>query len=111
MRHRDGGRDHIIRITAIEGNSGDLQRHRAAEEISVAAVVAFTAMSAMPAHADALARLPLSDARAHGIHHADEFVPGHARIFDAWPMTFLHQRIAVANAARLDFDPHPAGGG
>src|SRR5439155_6289108 len=36
---------------------------------------------------------------------------GHAGIVQAGPMTFLHQRIAVTDAAGLDFDPHPAGGG
>ena len=87
------------------------RRHRAAEEIAVAAGIAQTAMSAVPAHAHALAGFPLRHARAHGIHHAHDFMAGHTRILDARPVAFLHQRIAVADAAGLDFDPHLAGGG
>jgi hypothetical protein len=36
---------------------------------------------------------------------------GYARILQARPVAFLHQRIAVADAAGLDFNPHPPGGG
>ena len=38
-------------------------------------------------------------------------MPGHARILQSRPMALLRQRIAVANAAGLHFDPHPAGAG
>jgi hypothetical protein len=66
-------------------------------------------MPAVPANADALSRLVLGDACAHGIHETHDFVAGHARILDSRPVTFLGQRIAVTNAAGLDFDPHLTG--
>ncbi len=67
------------------------------------------AMTAMPADACALGGFPLRNTRAHGIHDPDDFMAGNARILQARPMAFLDQRIAVANAAGLDFNPHPAG--
>jgi len=67
------------------------------------------AMTAMPADAHALARFPLPSTRTHSIHDPDHFMAGHARILQARPVAFLHQRIAVADATGLDFDPHPAG--
>jgi len=67
------------------------------------------AMTAMPAHADALARFPLRTAGADGIHDPDDFMAGNARILQAGPMAFLDQGIAVADATGLDFDPHLAG--
>jgi hypothetical protein len=66
-------------------------------------------MPAVPADADALSRLVLSHACAHGIHESRDFVAGHTRILDSRPVTFLGQRIAVANAAGLDFDPDVTG--
>jgi hypothetical protein len=66
-------------------------------------------MAAMPAHAHALAGFPLRHARAQGIDDADDFMAGHAGILQAWPLAFFHDRIAVADAAGLHFDPHPAG--
>src|SRR6185436_15617570 len=46
-----------------------------------------------------------------GIHNADHFMARHARILQAWPVAFLDERIAMANATSLDLDPHPTGGG
>ncbi len=68
-----------------------------------------SAMTAVPADSHALAGFPLRDTRAHGIHDPDHFMAGHARILQAGPVAFLDQRIAVADATGLDFDPHPAG--
>jgi hypothetical protein len=66
-------------------------------------------MAAVPAHAHALARLPLRNASAHRIHYADDFVTGDAGVLQSRPVAFLYQRIAVANAAGLNFDSHLAG--
>ena len=109
QRQREGGSHHVIRITAVEGNAGYLERHLATKEIAAAAGIAMTTMTAMPANAHALARFPLRDTRAHGIHDPDDFMARHARILQARPVTFLDQRIAVADATGLDFHPHPAG--
>jgi hypothetical protein len=38
-------------------------------------------------------------------------VAGHARILEAGPVPFLHERIAVTDAAGLDFDPDLTGPG
>ena len=68
-----------------------------------------TAMPAVPAYPRALATFPLCDARAHGIHDPDHFMAGDSRILQSRPVAIFHQRIAVADAAGLDFDSHPAG--
>ncbi len=114
LRHqcqRHGGSKHVIGITAVEGNAGDLEGDLTAEEIAAPAGIAMTAMTAMPARAHALARFPLRNPRAHGIHRPVHFMAGNARVLQPRPKAFLHQGIAVTDAARLDFDPHPAGGG
>ena len=101
----------MICITAVEGNASDLGRHLAAEEITAATRMAMATGTAMPAHAHALARFPLRDTRAHSIHDSDHFVAGHAWILQPGPTAFLHERITVADATSLDFNPHPAGAG
>ena len=68
-----------------------------------------TAMTAMPADADALAGLPLRDARTDGIHEPDHFMAGNAWILQARPVALLDQGIAVADTTGLDFDSHQAG--
>ncbi len=50
-------------------------------------------------------------AGADSIHHTNDFMAGHAWIFEPWPVAFLHHRIAVADAAGLDLDPYLSGGG
>jgi hypothetical protein len=96
--------NHIFGITAIKRNAGDLKIHRAAEEIAMATVVTMTAMIPMPSNADALAGFPLRHASADAVHDANNFVTGHARILQTRPMTFLDERIAMADAACLNFD-------
>ena len=59
QRQRDGRSEHVVGITAIKGDAGNLQRHLAGKEIAVATGIAMAAMSAVPADAHALARLPL----------------------------------------------------
>ncbi len=111
QRQGDGRSDHVVGITAVEGDAGDLERHLAGEEIAAATGIAIAAMAAMPADAHALARFPLGNARAHGIHRADHFMAGHARILQTGPVTFLDQRIAVTDATGVDLDPHQPGTG
>ena len=80
-----------------------------AKEIAAPAWVAMAAMTTMPTHAHPLPRFPLRHTGAHTIHQAHYFMAWYTRILQARPMTFLHQRIAVANPTRLNFNPHPAG--
>ena len=49
----------------------------------------------------------MRDPGANGVHDANHFMAGHARILQAGPVTILDQRIAVADAAGLDLDSHP----
>jgi hypothetical protein len=87
-----------------------LQCHHATKEIAIAAGVALSAMTAVPAHAYALAGLPLCDAPAHSVHDADYFMARYSRVLEAGPLSFLYEGIAMADAAGLNFDPHPASG-
>src|SRR4051812_30992198 len=111
-KHRDGAgrRDHVLSIAAVEADAGDLLRD-AGEEIAAAAVDALAAIAAVPADADFLADGEIGDERAEGIDDADNFVAGHSGIFNAGPVSFLDERVAVADAAGLNFDADGAGGG
>src|SRR5262249_47997641 len=72
-----------------------------------AAVVAGEAVPGVPPDADALAGLPpLRDVLSHGVDHADHLVPRDAREGDAGPEALLSHRVAVADAAGLNLDPH-----
>ena len=69
-------------------------------------------MPGVPADADPLAGLPpRRDVLAHGVDHADHLVPRHAREGDPGPVALLGHRVAVADAAGLDLDPHGPGPG
>ena len=115
LRGRDGRRNHVIRVTAIEGSPVTLSppprlRRR---NLQVAASVAMTAyVRHVPSHTNA--RLPgchVGHALAHGVRRADDFdARARARYSGRSQRPFLHQRIAMADAAGLDFDPRPARG-
>jgi hypothetical protein len=60
-------------------------------------------VAAMPSDSHALTWLPIGDIGADGIDTARDFVSRNARIFKAGEMAFLHQRIAVADAASFNF--------
>jgi len=61
----------------------------------------------MPANSRALTNFPLRNSFADRVNDSDDLMPGHARILKPGPDSFLHNRVTVANAARLHFDPHP----
>jgi hypothetical protein len=65
----------------------------------------------MPTDSDALAGFPVGYVGAHGVDAAGNFVSGNARVLDAGPLAFFHQRIAVADAASLDSNPDLAAAG
>src|SRR3954451_19544013 len=61
----------------------------------------------MPTDAYALTCLPHRRyVFANGVDQARDLVSRHTRIHDPRPMSFLGQRIAVAQAASLHFHPH-----
>jgi hypothetical protein len=68
-----------------------------------------TAMTAMPADADPLVRLPARHIRAHRIDDPDNLVPRYTRVSDAGEGPQLGERIAVTYAASLDLDPDVPG--
>jgi hypothetical protein len=80
-------------------------------EISAAAGIALEAMSAMPPNADTLAGLPQRDAGGDFVDAAGDFVSRHARILQAGPDAFFDQSVAMADAARFNFDADLAGAG
>jgi hypothetical protein len=52
-------------------------------------MIAITAISTVPANADALASFPRLHPLAHGINDAYYFMSRHARILNTWPETFF----------------------
>src|SRR5881394_948068 len=102
-RHRAGGGNHVFAVTAVETNASDLLR-LARKQISTPAGIAPSAVSAVPADSNALAWRPSGHSIADGIDGAGDLVPGNARVLNPGPQAFLHERIAVTNAARRDFD-------
>jgi hypothetical protein len=60
------------------------------------------AVTAIPSHPHLLTFLPISQPCADLINNPGNFMPRHARIFDAWPNTFFRQHIAVTDAASLN---------
>jgi hypothetical protein len=104
-----GGRDHVVGISAVEGDAGDLGAD-AGKEVAAAAGVAVAAVPAVPADADALAGFPADDAGADGVDHADQLMARDARVLNAGEQAVFGHRVAVADAAGVYLDPHGAGG-
>ena len=97
-------------VTSVVADAGNFSV-LAVNEVAAATGIASEIMTAMPSDSDALARFPVGDVGAYGIDAAGDFVSGNAWILDAGPIAFLHEQIAVADAAGLDFDPDLVAGG
>jgi len=76
----------------------------AENEIAAAAGIAGETMASVPSNADALAWLPVGNVGADCVDAARDFVSGNTWILDSGPMTFLYERIAVADATGFDFN-------
>jgi hypothetical protein len=76
----------------------------AVDEIAAAASIAGEIVATVPSHSYTLAGFPVGDVSTDGVDAAGNFVPRNARVLDAGPITFLDQRIAVADAAGFDFN-------
>src|ERR1700704_5098609 len=85
QRKRGRGGDHVVRVTSIAGQTGDLSRLAARHEITSAAGFAIAAMSAVPADSDSLPHFPPGNARAHGIDDSRDLMSGDARVLDPRP--------------------------
>src|SRR5258708_37800557 len=77
---------------------------RAVDEIAAAARFAGEIVSTVPSYSYTLAGFPVGDVGTDGVDAAGNFVPRNARVLDAGPITFLDQRIAVADAAGFDLN-------
>ena len=62
------------------------------------------AIAAVPANPDALPELEAAELRADFFHPARDFMPTDERIFHPGPVAVLENRVAVANAARIDLN-------
>src|SRR5262249_54063252 len=67
------------------------------------------AIAAVPPHADPLAPLPSGDAGADRVDHTGHLMAGNSRVLNTREKALLRDRIAVADAAREDLDPHRSG--
>jgi hypothetical protein len=63
-------------------------------------------VAAVPADADSLPRLPSRNALTDGVDDSGDLMSWDPRVLDAWPQSLLGHGVAVADAARFDFDPH-----
>ncbi len=105
----DRGSEHVICVSAVEGNARGQNLHLAAEEITTATCIAVSTMAGVPPHAHALAPFPSGNTVSEGVNHADHLVAGHPWILQARRMTFLHHGITVADPTSLDLNSDPAG--
>lgn len=63
-------------------------------------------MPAIPSYPDPLTGLPRIYTRADRVDDAGDLMAWYERVVDAREGTFLGPRVAVANAAGLNLDPH-----
>jgi hypothetical protein len=109
-RYRAGRGNHVIGISAVEADTGDLACY-AREEVTSPAMVAMPAIAAVPAGAHVVAGLPAGNAGTDGVDYARDFVAGDSGILDSRVDPLLYEGIAVADAAGEDFDPDCSGAG
>src|SRR4051794_13841832 len=63
-------------------------------------------MSAVPADADPLARGPSLHTCSDRVNYTRDLMSWYSRVLNTRPQTQFGKRVAVANTARLNFDPH-----
>jgi hypothetical protein len=78
------GRNHIVSIATIPGNTGDLGASLTGKKVPLTATVAITAVAAVPTNADSLANRPSGNVLANGIDEPNHLVAGNTRVLDAW---------------------------
>src|SRR5215472_3445918 len=105
MRERFDRRDHMRRIAAVVTDSRNFQKP-AIDKLAAPARLASKAVPAMPSDADALAHFPIRHVFAERLDHAGNLMPRRSRIADPRPRRFFREHVAVANSARLNFDPN-----
>jgi hypothetical protein len=105
VRHgRDcfGAHDHILGITAVEIDAGDLalDAHR---EIAAPALIADETMFAMPSDSDTLTFRPLCDVAPDRIDPARNFMTWDARVLQSRPYAIFNEDIAMTNPTGFNF--------
>src|SRR5260370_18499173 len=93
------------------GREGGHGARREGKKVASAASLADAAVPSVPADSDTLTLRPFGNARPDSINHADNFVTGDPREFEAGISSLFDKRIAMADAAGLDFDTHRCGTG
>ena len=78
---------HVLLISAVIADAGYLHIATAAK-ISAPALDAYAVVTAVPAHANALALAPFSHSGAKCVHDACDFMPWNAGILDSGPRAF-----------------------
>jgi len=63
----------------------------------------------MPTGSDALTDFPIGHAGADGVDHSGDFVAGNPRVLNVGKDSLFDNRIAVADATRLNFDSNGSG--
>jgi hypothetical protein len=91
-------------------DAGDPRLGLAGEEIPSAAGIAVSAVPAVPAHSQALARSPSGNTWSDGVDHPNHFMSGNSRVLNPGQVALFGERIAVTDPARLDSDSDGAGG-
>ena len=77
---------------------------QASHEVATPAGIAFTTMSTVPAHTDALPSLPRRHTGSHLVHNAGYLVTCDPWVVQAWPIAFLHKQVTMTNPAGLHFN-------
>jgi hypothetical protein len=103
-RQRHGRHEQVLAVAAVVADSADL-RIRTVRKVSAAAGETGAILPAVPADADAVARLPGRHAVAGFVDHAGDFVSRHAGICHAREKALLRVRIAVADSTGQDTNP------
>jgi hypothetical protein len=101
---RFGAREHVVGIASIGRDAGYQREGLASEKVPVAAIIAVTAIAAVPSHPDTLSRLPVRHARANRIDVPHHFVSRNSRELDTGKFTFLGHHVAVADSTSLNLD-------
>jgi hypothetical protein len=83
-----------------------LERNLTGHEVAAAARITIATVSTVPADADPLTLYPALNLLSNFIDNSGNLMSRDARVLNPRPRSLLGQRVAVADAAGLDFDAH-----
>jgi hypothetical protein len=108
--HRFSRNDQVFLVASIKMDGGNFLVPTV-EKVTATARFTGKTMPSVPTHADALPGLPLSNIWTHHIDASCDLVTRNAGILKSGPLSFFNERIAVADATRLDLDANLAARG